>query len=91
MSTTVYTIIRAVKITSAATGADMADVTTAIMMLLYELAVTKAAISQKTPSEEFAQFIQIMEESFGEYLKDHAGKIAKLNAMGDILMGRNAP
>lgn len=72
----------------AANNADMGDVSTAVVMLLFELATTKAAISQATPNEELAKFIAIIEESFGEYLLEHAPHIKHLNALGDALMGR---
>jgi cell division protein ZapA (FtsZ GTPase activity inhibitor) len=81
-------LIRMIKTYSQVCDLDAASITTAAMVLLYELAICKAALTQKTPSEQLAEFIQILEESFGEFLQDHAEYIARINALGDSLMGR---
>lgn len=90
MSAKIHDLIHHFKLACMAEGADAADITTAMMLLLYELAITRAALTQTTPSEELAKLISILEESFGEYLKDHAASITRLNTLGDALMGRKA-
>lgn len=87
MSRKINDLIQVVKLYTQAADLDATDVTTAVMVLLYELAICKAAVSQST-AEQLSEFIHIIEESFGEYLKDHAKQIEQLNTLGAALRGR---